>query len=619
MTGERRASSRFAPTQATALSSPPLAGTLSSQRPELVEQARALLGEELGDVRLETDPTLSTQGKRGVAEPGRIAVAPGHEHDSAVLAEELVHVAQHRFRGAAAGRTELESEAAEGTRALLAGERFDVQLASQGQPLFSSGRTSKDALEIDERYLTRREEIEASLQARLEEHVAELARPELSSEERADLEARKLEVTRELTAYQSLIQKHDEEHTAHLAELKTNEETTTKTKKKTKKKTEEKPTENNGPSVEYRRLEFRSRQLDELEIFDAGLRGEWAYRHDRKLARAFEGVFDADYRDELQATGVAFETKDIELCKEILRVERELYVQDMQAHLLTGIKAKGDTRIAVAEVLRKISARVEERMDDLNDAFQVWVEQPVGTPASQSPSTAPQNEPTTDKDKKKTKKNAKTTSRLDQLKAKKLTTELFPAVSHTRNFDAQIRLFLRNKYFGKYYRNNSKEVRLQKSMEFSALPGISRHHWATDVDFISTEANWNEEPLASVHQWLIANAPAFGFVQPYTNDSTRRGHKAEEWHWTYLPISLLLRQLHHSDFDNILDMVAEAILNHVKDSSGSKPPPGVTKEEYKRRLKEFQDDWTKDSLVAALKSMGIESYLNGVHESATQP
>jgi len=82
--------------------------------------------------------------------------------------------------------------------------------------------------------------------------------------------------------------------------------------------------------------------------------------------------------------------------------------------------------------------------------------------------------------------------------------------------------------------------RALKILEFSSMPGTSRHHWGTDIDI----NNLNNSYFASgqgkkEYDWLVANAPSFGFCQPYTpiNAARPKGYFEEKWHWSYMPIS----------------------------------------------------------------------------------
>lgn len=118
-------------------------------------------------------------------------------------------------------------------------------------------------------------------------------------------------------------------------------------------------------------------------------------------------------------------------------------------------------------------------------------------------------------------------------------------VSAYRSFVRQQQIFE-----DKYTRFTSEglipKAAIQRILEYSTIPGTSRHHWGTDIDI--TDANapkqkrllvaekfHNNGPFARLHQWMQANAQRFGFYLVYTDDASRTGFAYEPWHYTYLP------------------------------------------------------------------------------------
>ncbi len=80
-------------------------------------------------------------------------------------------------------------------------------------------------------------------------------------------------------------------------------------------------------------------------------------------------------------------------------------------------------------------------------------------------------------------------------------------------------------------------------LNYSSMPGISRHHWGTDIDIIDLNPKYFETTKGKkAYSWLKTNAKNFGFCQPYTAfDSIRSsGFWEEKWHWSYFPISDLM-------------------------------------------------------------------------------
>lgn len=124
--------------------------------------------------------------------------------------------------------------------------------------------------------------------------------------------------------------------------------------------------------------------------------------------------------------------------------------------------------------------------------------------------------------------------------------------SATRNFDYQKNLW-NNKWTGVVLvggKNLAKIIpdgmeRFKKILEYSAVPGTSRHHWGTDIDINNANPEYFETKQGEkVYDWMIKNAWAFGFCQPYTVKSTARpeGYNEEKWHWSYLPLSKTFTQ-----------------------------------------------------------------------------
>jgi zinc D-Ala-D-Ala carboxypeptidase len=109
-------------------------------------------------------------------------------------------------------------------------------------------------------------------------------------------------------------------------------------------------------------------------------------------------------------------------------------------------------------------------------------------------------------------------------------------VSATRNFDYQKGIWDEKwKKFEKTVKDPA--ARARKIMEYSAMPMCSRHHWGTDIDIGTVQANFFETPDGKkLYAWLSENAPKFGFCQPYTAGRPT-GYREEKWHWTYLPLA----------------------------------------------------------------------------------
>lgn len=80
-------------------------------------------------------------------------------------------------------------------------------------------------------------------------------------------------------------------------------------------------------------------------------------------------------------------------------------------------------------------------------------------------------------------------------------------------------------------------ARARKILEFSSMPGTSRHHWGTDFDLNAlTNTYYNTGNGKTLFGWLQANAARFGFCQPYTA-GRKGGYREERWHWSFVALS----------------------------------------------------------------------------------
>ncbi len=110
-------------------------------------------------------------------------------------------------------------------------------------------------------------------------------------------------------------------------------------------------------------------------------------------------------------------------------------------------------------------------------------------------------------------------------------------ISSTRNF-AQQKAIWEGKWTRFAKDAPAPKDRALKILEYSSMPGSSRHHWGTDMDLndlnnAAFEAGGKHE---KVYRWLVAHAHEYGFGQPYTAGRPT-GYHEEKWHWSYLPLS----------------------------------------------------------------------------------
>jgi LAS superfamily LD-carboxypeptidase LdcB len=133
-------------------------------------------------------------------------------------------------------------------------------------------------------------------------------------------------------------------------------------------------------------------------------------------------------------------------------------------------------------------------------------------------------------------------------------------ISSHRNFERQEiiwnlkaqgkRTVLNDKEIAVKLAESSPEEFIEYIMRFSAIPGLSRHHWGTDLDIFDA-SKLNKEnvqlvdsecrengPFCKLHEWLdtqIKEDKAFSFFRPYDNDLG--GIAVEKWHISFSPLS----------------------------------------------------------------------------------
>lgn len=135
-----------------------------------------------------------------------------------------------------------------------------------------------------------------------------------------------------------------------------------------------------------------------------------------------------------------------------------------------------------------------------------------------------------------------------RLKAEALKSDIrIKVVSSYRSFDHQNRIWERkyNRYISK---GLTPEESIHKIIEYSTIPGTSRHHWGTDIDIIDANVAQPSSVLQARHfrengcfrklkLWMNDNAQTHGFYLVYTDNPNRKGFKYEPWHYSYKPLS----------------------------------------------------------------------------------
>lgn len=174
---------------------------------------------------------------------------------------------------------------------------------------------------------------------------------------------------------------------------------------------------------------------------------------------------------------------------------------------------------------------------------------------------------------------------------------LFP-FSSFRDFNTQLRIW--NKKFDgskplydihgiprDYTQLNEQQI-IDCILNWSALPGGSRHQWGTEIDVVDltqVPPDYRVQLLPQevneggvfheLHLWLDENIEKYGFFRPYRIH--QGGMYPEPWHLSYWPVSqkmlealsidILRDALNNADMlgkERVLEQLPEIFENHVK-------------------------------------------------------
>jgi len=141
---------------------------------------------------------------------------------------------------------------------------------------------------------------------------------------------------------------------------------------------------------------------------------------------------------------------------------------------------------------------------------------------------------------------------------------MIEVVSAFRSFDRQKEIFERK--YKKFTAEGATPLdAVNRIIEYSTIPGTSRHHWGTDLDLIDGAVKAPESVLEARHfygngafcklrEWLDAHAATYGFYQVYTNHPDRKGFAHEPWHYSYAPVSIpMLKAFAKLDLAEVLN------------------------------------------------------------------
>jgi len=144
-------------------------------------------------------------------------------------------------------------------------------------------------------------------------------------------------------------------------------------------------------------------------------------------------------------------------------------------------------------------------------------------------------------------------------------------VSSYRNYNHQNRIWERK--YNKFTKEKMPPLQaIQKIVEYSTIPGTSRHHWGTDIDIVDGNVpqpkglllakNFEGEgPFCRFKEWMDQNANTFGFYLVYTDEENRKGFKYEPWHYSYAPLSIPMLKAYRE-----LDIKKEVFETRLKGS-----------------------------------------------------
>ena len=124
-------------------------------------------------------------------------------------------------------------------------------------------------------------------------------------------------------------------------------------------------------------------------------------------------------------------------------------------------------------------------------------------------------------------------------------------ISGTRSFNDQKAIWERKWSAAQFAGISIEAQRSTQILNWSSMPGTSRHHWGTDMDLNSMRLEFYKTTTGKrLYDWLCLNAPKFGFQQPFSAGRSS-GYREEKWHWSYIPLSKGYLQAYQEMISNV--------------------------------------------------------------------
>ncbi|MGB5238636.1 MAG: M15 family metallopeptidase [Flavobacteriaceae bacterium] len=159
-------------------------------------------------------------------------------------------------------------------------------------------------------------------------------------------------------------------------------------------------------------------------------------------------------------------------------------------------------------------------------------------------------------------------------------------VSSYRSFERQAEIF-ESKYDRFTEEGLEPLAAIDKIIEYSTIPGTSRHHWGTEIDIVDKRGGKEGDvlvsekfesggPYSNLKAWMDKNANNYGFYLVYTDEPKRRGFKYEPWHYSYAPLSIpmltkfrkknIMHYLDKEDFEGLKHFTTGFIKTYITDN-----------------------------------------------------